>query len=64
MRRPYGRWQPPPAPPKLGGELTANTLQAASNTVFCIGSPPILGGVRGGKSAYSDALHHVSLSPY
>ena len=54
-RRPGGSRQAPLAPPKLGGELTAML-------VFCIGSPPrptgssgraILGGVRGGKSAYS-----------
>jgi hypothetical protein len=33
---------------------------ANSHAVFCIGSPPILGGVRGGKSAYSWYFQHVS----
>ena len=50
-----------PSPPYQGGELTAMLI-------FCIGSPPrptgssgraILGGVRGGKSAYSLGLKHL-----
>jgi adenosyl cobinamide kinase/adenosyl cobinamide phosphate guanylyltransferase len=31
----------------------------SSFVVFCIGSPPILGGVRGGKSAYSAHCKHL-----
>jgi len=57
-RRPDGRFKPPPAPLIQGGELTATPVLPLA-TLYLYWFSSVLGGVRGGKSAYSGHFKHV-----